>query len=235
MRFDILTIFPHCLDSYINESILKIAQKKKRITLRFHDIRVFTKDAHHSVDDKPYGGGPGMLMKVDVIYRCLCAVVGQNEILKKLKTKNSKPKSTTQKSKIILLGPRGEQFTQKKAQEFSKLDKLVLIAGRYEGIDARVENLVDEIISVGPYVLSGGELPAMVVVETVARLIHGVLGKEESLQEESFTGGCAKEYPHYTRPEVFSPLKGVEWKVPDVLLSGNHKKIEEWRKGRATF
>jgi len=207
MRFDIITIFPEIFDSYFKESLIKRALKKRLINIRIHNLRKWTKDRHRTVDDKPFGGGRGMVMKIEPIYRAV----------KALKKKNSK---------VILFTPRGKKFNQKTAYRFSKLDHLIFICGRYEGVDERVaKNLVDEKFSVGDYVLMGGELPAMVIIETVARLIPGVLGKPQLLKERVNKKGGFIEYPQYTRPEVFR-----KWRVPKVLVSGNHKKIEEWRK-----
>lgn len=245
MRFDILTIFPHMMDSYINESILKRAQEAGHIEIATRDIRDYTKDKHRTTDDAPYGGGAGMVMKVEPIYEAVVA------------SSLSKPKITKEGLKhakgtrVILLSAKGEQFTQAKAYELSKYKQLILICGRYEGVDERVADFIaDEEISVGPYVLTGGELPALTIVDAVARLVPGVLGNEESLKEESFGGPPsrkasadaahsdqiedlenAREYDQYTRPEVFSPKKGVEWRVPEVLLGGNHAEIEQWRHG----
>jgi len=216
MRFDIITLFPEIFEFYFYHSILKKAKEKGVIKIKVHNLRDFASDKHKTVDDKPFGGGRGMVLKVEPIYKAVQSL--------KLKTK-------TQKSKIILFTPRGKKFNQKMAMEFSKLDQLILICGRYEGVDERVAKyLCDEKISIGDYVLMGGELPALVVIESVARLVPGVIGKSELLRER-FTGkGGFLEYPQYTRPEIFEPQKGVKWKVPKVLLSGNHKKIEEWRK-----
>lgn len=243
MRFDILTIFPHMMDSYVNESILKRGQEAGLLDIRAHDIREYAKDKHHTTDDAPYGGGAGMVMKVEPIYEAVIA----NSMFQ---TKTTKQGLTHAKStRIVLLSAKGEQFTQAKAYELSKYKQVMLICGRYEGVDERVaECIADEEISVGPYVLTGGELPALTIVDAVSRLVPGVLGNEESLREESFGGPPSREapadaqhasriknaervgeYPQYTRPEIFSPKKGVEWKVPDVLLSGDHKRIQEWR------
>jgi tRNA (guanine37-N1)-methyltransferase len=232
MSFDIITIFPQIFDSYFSESILKRAQKKGLIKIKIHNLRDFTKDKHKTVDDKSYGGGPGMILKVEPIYRAV-------KYIKRGKRQSSK------KQKIILLTPKGRQFSQKMARHFSKLDRIILICGRYEGVDERVTKFVDAQISVGPYVLTGGEIPAMIIVDTVARLIPGAI-KKESLQEETelkierptFAGTpklkIVGEYPQYTRPEVFEYKaksgKIRKLKVPKVLLSGNHKKIAEWRK-----
>ena len=211
MQYDIITIFPEILDSYFNESILKRAQKAKKITIKTHDLRKYAKGRHKQVDDTPYGGGPGMVLMVEPIYKAL----------KKIKKKK--------KSKIILLDPAGRQFSQKLAQNYTKLDQLIFICGRYEGIDARVDKLVNEKVSIGPYVLSGGELASAVIIESVARLLPGVLGKFESTQYETFSGKKADviEYPQYTRPEIFN-----KWQVPKILLSGNHQEIDKWRESQ---
>jgi tRNA (guanine37-N1)-methyltransferase len=207
MQYDILTIFPHIFDSYINESILKRAQQNKLIKINIHNFRDFAKDKHHTVDDKPYGGGPGMLLKVEPLYKCL----------KSIKRKK--------KSKVILLTPKGKTFNQNMAKKFAELDQIILISGRYEGFDERIRKYVDEQISIGDYVLTGGELPAMSIIDATARLLPGVLGDDNSSKDESFSKNLNFiEYPHYTRPENF---KGI--KVPKVLLSGNHKKIAAWR------
>ena len=207
MRFDIITIFPEIFDSYFKESLIKRALKRRLIKIQVHNLRKWTKDRHRTVDDKPFGGGLGMVMKVETIYRAV----------KALKKKNSR---------VILFTPRGKKFNQKTAYRLSGSAHLIFICGRYEGIDERVaKNLVDEEFSIGDYVLMGGELPAMVIIETVARLIPGVLGKPQLLKERVTRKGGFIEYPQYTRPEVFR-----KWRVPKVLLSGNHKKIEEWRK-----
>jgi tRNA (guanine37-N1)-methyltransferase len=221
LQFDIITIFPQVFANYFSTSIIKRAQIKKLIRIKIYNLRDFATDKHKTVDDRPYGGGPGMILKADVIYRAI-----------------SKLKIKTQNSKIVLLTPAGKQFNQKLARKFSKLDRLILICGHYEGVDARVEKFVDEKISVGPYVLTGGELPAMIVVDTVTRLIPGVI-KTESLQEETNLEieNCkwrvVGEYPQYTRPPTLTirnksgRIKTL--KVPKVLLSGNHQKIKEWR------
>lgn len=217
LKFDILTIFPDIFTDYFSTSIIKRAQQKKLVKIKIHNLRDWAKDKHKTVDDKPYGGGPGMVLKADIIYKAIAA-------LRRLKIKDSR-------SKVILLTPTGKQFTQKIAQSFSQFNQLVLICGHYEGVDARVEKFVDEKISVGPYILTGGELPAMVIVDAVTRLIPGVI-KKESLEEESFSQ-FTTEYPQYTRPEVltikdkYSRIKTL--RVPKVLLSGNHQKIKEWR------
>ncbi len=210
IKFDIITIFPKIFDSYFNESILKRAQKNKLVKINIHNLRDFTDDKHKTVDDKPYGGGPGMVMMVGPIFKAVSA-------LKKLKVKS-------QKLKVILFSPKGKKFDQKMAKRFSKFDQLIMICGRYEGVDERVEKYIaDEEVSVGDYILTGGEIPAMIVVDAVSRFIPDVLGKHESLEE------IKGSYPVYTRPETII-INKKKRTVPAVLLSGNHKKIEEWRK-----
>ncbi|MEA2088714.1 MAG: tRNA (guanosine(37)-N1)-methyltransferase TrmD [Patescibacteria group bacterium] len=217
MKFNILTIFPNIFDSYFSESILKKARDKKLININIVNIRNFTNDKRKTVDDSPYGGGAGMIMKVEPIYKAL----------RSLKKKNRK------KRKIILLTPTGKQFDQKIANRYSKLDELTFICGRYEGIDARIEEFTDEKISIGPYILNGGEIGAITIIETVSRLIPKVLGNEKSLQEETFALEKKSkkffiEYPQYTRPEIFK-INKKKYKAPKILLSGDHKKIAEWR------
>lgn len=235
MRFDLLTIFPKIFDSYIHESILGRAQEAGSIIINPVDIRAYAVDRHKTTDDKPYGGGAGMVMKVAPIYE---AVIN-NSIFKIQTTKRGLKHAKSQR--IILLSAKGAQFTQAKAQQLTKYKQIILIAGRYEGVDERVATYIaDEELSIGPYVLSGGEIPSLIVAEAVARLIPGVLGNKESLVGESFTGTITplridkqltKGYPVYTRPEIFSPKRGIVWKVPQVLLSGDHKKIDAWRRG----
>ena len=225
MQFNIITIFPRIFDSYFNESILARARKEKLIEINTHDLRDYTNDKHKTVDDTPYGGGAGMVLKVEPIYKALLKIIGKSNL--KCFKKGTKNNS---KTKIILLSAKGKKFDQAMAKRFSKLDKLVLICGRYEGVDERVaKNLADEEISVGDYILMGGEIPAMVIIDSVSRLIKGVVGNEESVKDESFSKKGYLEYPHYTRPENFSPNKKTNWKVPEVLLSGNHKRIQDWK------
>jgi tRNA (guanine37-N1)-methyltransferase len=215
MKFNIITIFPEIFDSYFSESLVKRAFDKGLIKIGVHNLRKWARDKHKTVDDRPFGGGLGMVMKVEPIYKAV------QELKKKDKGKN----------KVILFSPRGKKFTQKMAYQFSKLDNLIMICGRYEGVDERVAKyLADESISIGDYVLMGGELPAMVVIETVARLIPGVLGKTQLLKERITKKGGFIEYTQYTRPEIFSPDKKKKWLVPKVLLSGHHKKIQDWHK-----
>lgn len=216
MKFDILTIFPDIIHNYCEQSILGRAEKAGHIKVAAHNFRDCSADKHHRVDDTPYGGGAGMVLRVEPIYNCLKSL-GLVKDSKRTKILNPK-------YKILVLDPAGKKFDQRMAEKFSKLDRLVLICGRYEGFDERIYKFADEKISVGDYVLSGGELPALVITEAVARLLPGVLGNEESLKEETY---ITKEYPQYTRPDNFMGLK-----VPKVLLSGDHKKIAEWRKKR---
>ncbi len=221
MKFEVLTIFPEIISDYANQSILGRGQKAGHIQIDAHDFRKYSSDKRGHVDDTPYGGGPGMVLQVQPIFECLknigAVAVGPNG-----KPKKNKPKNT----KVIIMDPAGKKFDQKMAKKFSKLDRLVLVAGRYEGFDARIYKLADERVSVGDYVLAGGELAALTIIEATSRLVPGVLGNADSLKEETFEKD-QKEYPQYTRPENFMGLK-----VPKILLSGDHKKIEEWRRGR---
>lgn len=219
MTFHILTIFPSIFDSYLNEGILKRAGEKKITKFKVHNLRDWTHDRHHTVDDAPYGGGAGMLMKIEPLYAALTD-------LKKL---NKKIKPT--KRKIVLLSASGKKWSQKLADHYAKLDKIILICGRYEGIDARLKKFVDEEISVGDYVLTGGELPALTVIDSIVRLLPGVLGNKKSVIEESHSETGLAEYPQYTRPAIFK-AGGKKYAVPPILLSGDHQKIEEWRKKR---
>ncbi len=209
MRVDILTLFPSMFKGPFDESIIKRAQERRILEIHLHNLREFAYDKHRMVDDVPYGGGGGMVMKVEPLFRAIESI--RNEI-------KSSPKT-------ILLSPQGEPFTQEKAKELAKDKRLFLICGHYEGLDERVkQHLIDEEISLGDYVLTGGELAAMVVVDVTARMLSGVLGCRDSLREDSFYEGLL-DYPQYTRPAEF---RG--WKVPEVLLSGNHQAIEKWRR-----
>lgn len=211
MRFDILSIFPGMFDSYFRESLFKRAIQKGLVRIKAHDIRKYSRNCHRKVDDRPFGGGPGMVLAVDPIFRAL----------KDLKRTGKKERTRT-----ILFSTRGKKLDAKAARRLSKYDRLILICGRYEGVDERVaENIADEEISIGDYILSGGELPALVLIEAVSRFIPGFLGKNESLEENKGS------YPVYTRPEVFESGKS-SWKVPKVLLSGDHKAIQKWRRAR---
>lgn len=207
MRFDVITIFPEIFNGFTSESLLAKAQKKKLVTIATHYLRKWTHDRHQTVDGKPYGGGPGLVFKVEPLFKAV------TEIKRKTKKK---------KSKVILFSPRGKKFDQTIAKKWSKLDQLIFICGRYEGVDERIaDHVADEVVSIGDYVLNGGEVAAMVVMEAVSRLLPGYMHKEESSTKE--------DHAQYTKPEVFEPRKGVKWRVPKVLLSGDHAKIKAWR------
>lgn len=210
MKIDILTIFPEMFKGPFGESMVKRAIDQKQVEIKIHDLREWTEDKHRSVDAPPYGGGAGMVMRVDVIDKAVSSL-------------------RSKESKVILLDTKGKIYSQTEAVRMSKEKHLILIAGHYEGVDHRVhENIVDEVYSIGEYVLTGGELPVMVVVDSIVRLIPGVLGNPESLNEESYSEPGKREYPQYTRPGEY---KG--WKVPKVLLGGNHAEIEKWRKEKS--
>ena len=208
MKIDVITLFPKMFASPFAEAMIKRAMDKKIMELNCHDMRQWAWNSYGAVDDKPFGGDVGMLMRVDVI----------DKALKEIK-KNG--------ARVILTSARGKKFTQEKAEEWSKLDNLIFICGRYEGVDQRVaEHLVDEEISIGNYVLTGGELPTMVMIDAVTRLLPGVLGKDESSKIESFSGPERKiEYPQYTRPQEYNG-----WTVPEVLVGGDPIKIKKWQK-----
>ena len=212
LRADILSIFPEMFPGYLHASILGRAIKSKLLDVRLHQLRDWSKDRHRKVDDKPFGGGPGMVMKVQPFH----------DAIKSLKVESRKSKV---KTRVILMSAKGKLFTQAEAKRLSKYDRLVFLCGRYEGVDERVaDKLADEELSIGPYVLTGGELPALVILDAVTRLRPGVLGAAASLDQESWSDGVSREYPQYTRPETY-----LGWKVPSVLLGGNHKLIHEWR------
>ena len=227
--FHVITLFPEIFDSYFQSSILGKAQEKKLLKVKAYQLRQWATDKHHKVDNSPYGGGPGMVLMVEPIDRAVRFI--------KSKIKNKK-----QKTRVVLLSTRGKIFNQQEAKRLVKYDQLVFICGRYEGVDERVaQHIADEEVSVGDVVLSGGEIPAMMIIDAVARFIPGVLGKSESLED------IKGSYPTYTRPEIYIPDKknqrnpdvksGLrssrrrQWRVPKELLSGDHKKIAEWRKG----
>ena len=208
MKCDVLTLFPDILTAYLNESILKRARENKLLDVRLVNIRDFTSDVHRTVDDYPFGGGAGMVFKPEPIFRAMDHLNEDGE-----------------SRKVILLSPQGSTFNQKKAESFSReTRRLTFICGRYEGIDERVKNLVDEEVSIGDYIMTGGELAALVIIDAVTRLIPGAVGDEQSVVDESFSSGLL-EYPQYTRPREF---RGMH--VPDVLLSGNHEEIRQWRR-----
>lgn len=225
MHFDILTIFPPMFDSYLGESILKRAREKGLISVAVRNIRDFATDKHRKTDDTPYGGGAGMVMKVEPIWNALEAIVSENNGAEAEHTSAAR----ASRSRTILFSAKGKTCTQEDMRRLAEYDRLVLICGRYEGVDERVaEHLADEELSIGDYVLTGGELPALVVLDAVSRLIPGVLGNENSAHTESHSETGSLEYPQYTKPEVFR-----EWVVPDVLLSGDHAKIAAWRSAQA--
>lgn len=213
MRFDIISIFPESFRSYFDASILKRAQDEGRVSITVHDLRDYTHDARRTVDDTPYGGGAGMVMKVEPFVEALDALrpaTGEH----------------SQRTRVVLLSAKGKPYTQADARRLAGYDRLILLCGRYEGIDERVaEGHADEELSIGEYVLTGGELPAMVVVDSVTRLLPGVLGNAESAWDESFTETGVVEYPQYTKPDEFRGRR-----VPGVLLSGHHAAIAEWRR-----
>ena len=211
--FDVLTAFPQAVEGYFNESLLLRAQKEKLIDIKTHNLMSFLKSYKERIDDKPFGGGPGMVLSFDPIYKAV----------KKIKKKNKK-------SRVILFSTRGKVFDKKEALRLSKYEQLIMICGKYEGVDERVAKYVaDEEVSIGDFVLTGGEIPAMVLVDSISRFVPGVLGDIESLEENKGS------YPVYTRPEIIEIKENGKKKklsVPKVLLSGNHKKIEEWRRDK---
>lgn len=226
MRFDIITIFPNIFDSYLDESMVKRARTKKLVDIRIHNLRDHAPNRKHHkarpteatwsfgrVDARPFGGGPGMVLQVEPIYRAV------SHITKRI--------SRNKKTRVILFSTRGKKLDSKIAQRLSKYDQLVLICGRYEGVDERVaQHIADEEISIGDYVLSGGELPALVLMEAISRYLPGFLGTYESLED------IQGSHPTYTRPPVFEPKKGTHWTVPKVLRSGDHAEIATWRRQR---
>lgn len=222
MRIDILTLFPQMFDSFLQTSLIARGIKKKIIAIKLFDLRSVATDKHKSVDGRPYGGGAGMVLRVDIVDKALKKVLRMSQTERK-------------KTKIILLTPQGKVFNQTISAKLSSVERLVFICGHYEGFDERIRDLVDLELSLGDFVLTGGELPAMVIIDTIARNLNGFLGKESSLNEESFNYQLSiinyqlLEYPHYTRPEAYQGKK-----VPTVLLSGDHAKIKKWRLEQAT-
>jgi tRNA (guanine37-N1)-methyltransferase len=235
MKFEIVTIFPDFFRGPLDYGIVRRARESGLIEISVHDLRNFTSDKHRTVDDRPFGGGEGMVLKPEPLFKC---VESLSVVPRAGRVSRSKPES------VILLSPQGEMFTQAVAQELAALDRVVLICGRYEGVDERVaEGLADREISIGDYVLSGGELGAAVIVDAVTRLLPGALGNEASAQQESFTAAqkmgaegpdstCASggllDYPHYTRPAEFRGMA-----APEVLIGGNHEQIRKWRRRKA--
>jgi tRNA (guanine37-N1)-methyltransferase len=220
MRIDILTLFPKMFENVLGESMLKRAQDKGLVKIAVHNLRDWTSDSHRTADDKPFGGGPGMVMKVEPIYRAL-------EALKVFRSTLDARRSTKAGCKVILLTPQGKRLEQRDVRRLAKEKRLIMICGHYEGVDERIRGLVDEEISIGDYILTCGEIPAMALVDAVVRLIPGVLGHKESAKSESFEEGLL-EYPQYTRPAEFMGMR-----APDVLTSGDHKEIEAWRRREA--
>jgi len=213
MRIDIITLFPEMFEGPLGVSILGRAQKDKLIKIKIHDLRRFTSDKHGKVDDKPFGGGAGLVLKVEPIFKALKAI------------------RKTNKGKVIFMGPKGKVLVQSKLKKLSKEKDLIILCGHYDEIDERVrKHLIDEEISIGEYILTGGEIPAMVLVDGVSRLIKGVVGKEASLQNETYSRKGVVKHPQYTQPREFNG-----WKVPEVLISGHHGEIEKWRKKHSKF
>ena len=216
MQFEVFTLLPEVFFPYLETSILQRASQRELITVRVHNVRDYTHDKHHTTDDTPYGGGGGMVMKPEPVFEAVESVLGIRV--------ESQPVTVP----VILLTPQGRVFTQRVAEELSRHEKIALVCGRYEGVDERIrEHLVTDEISVGDYVLTGGELPALLIIDAVSRLIPGVLGDPTGTEDDSHSMGLL-EYPHYTRPPEF---RG--WKVPEVLLSGDHGRIEKWRREQA--
>lgn len=217
MQFEVFTLLPEVFPPYLESSILQRARQRGLIEVRVHNIRDYTRDRHHMTDDTPYGGGGGMVMKPEPVFEAVESVLG-------LPLNQTQPVIIP----VILLTPQGRVFTQRVAEELADHERIALLCGRYEGVDERIrEHLVTDEISVGDYVLTGGELPALIIIDAVSRLIPGVLGDPTGAEDDSHSMGLL-EYPHYTRPPEF---RG--WKVPDVLLSGDHAKIEKWRREQA--
>jgi len=214
MRIDVLTIFPDMFTGVVNESILKIAQEKGALDFHAHDLRDWTQDFHRTVDDSPYGGGAGMVMKVDILVAAIEAITALDD----------------RRPTVVFMAPVGRPFTQEIAAQYSACDRILLVCGRYEGFDERAFDWADDVLSIGDYVLAGGEVPAMAVIEAVTRLLPSVLGNNDSIVEESFShdNDGLLEHPQYTRPADF---RGKQ--VPEVLLSGNHGAISQWRKAAA--
>src|SRR6266498_729427 len=219
MQFEVFTLLPEVFPPYLESSILQRARQRGLIDVRVHNIRDYTHDRHHTTDDTPYGGGGGMVMKPEPVFEAVESVLG-------IASRTPPPPPVT--VPVILLTPQGRVFTQRVAEELTRYERIALLCGRYEGVDERIrEYLVTDEISMGDYVLTGGELPALMIIDAVSRLIPGVLGDPTGAEDDSHSMGLL-EYPHYTRPPEF---RG--WKVPDVLLSGDHAKIEKWRREQA--
>jgi tRNA (guanine37-N1)-methyltransferase len=216
LTIDVITIFPKIFENITDFGVIRYGEAKKICRVNIHDLRNYTEDKHRKVDDRPYGGGPGMVLSVQPVYDSVSSIKKENKILK------------PEMQEVILLTPRGEPLKQELLRNLSQMENIILICGRYEGVDERVKELVvDREISIGDYVLTGGEIPAMVIIDGVFRLLKGIVGKEESLIEESFEDGVL-DYPQYTRPDIFRGHK-----VPEILKSGNHKKIKKWREEKS--
>jgi len=213
MKFNIITIFPAILNSYLEEGMIKRAIDKKAVKIESHNLRNFTNDKHKTVDDTVYGGGAGMLLKIEPLYKAIKKIAG---------------KKRTAGKRIILLSAQGKTWNQSMAQKYSKLKEITFICGRYEGVDERIKGFIDEEISIGDYVLTGGELGALVMIDSISRLLPKVLGNSESLKDESHNQDGLLEYPQYTKPAVFK-AGNKKLAVPEVLISGNHKLIEDWK------
>jgi len=217
MQFEVFTLLPEVFPPYLESSILQRAKQRGLIDVRVHNIRDYTHDRHHTTDDTPYGGGGGMVMKPEPVFEAVESVLG-------IAAHSTQPTDIP----FILLTPQGRVFTQRVAEEFARHERIALLCGRYEGVDERIrEHLVTDEISVGDYVLTGGELPALLIIDAISRLLPGVLGDPTGAEDDSHSMGLL-EYPHYTRPPEF---RG--WKVPEILLSGDHAKIEKWRREQA--
>jgi tRNA (guanine37-N1)-methyltransferase len=224
MQFDVFTLLPEVFPPYLESSILLKARQRGLIDVRVHNIRDFAHDKHHVTDDTPYGGGGGMVMKPEPVFEAVESVLGLAAPLTQPPAAAGAPESIP----VILLTPQGRVFTQRVAEELSQYERIAMLCGRYEGVDERIrEHLVSDEISIGDYVLTGGELPALMIIDAVSRLIPGVLGDPTGAEDDSHSMGLL-EYPHYTRPPEF---RG--WKVPDILLSGDHAKIDKWRREQA--
>lgn len=222
LHVDILTIFPELVEPYLHAAMLGRGEKAGALKLSAHQLRQWTHDRHQKVDDRPFGGGPGMVMKVAPFFEALQSLG--------ILTKQGMRTKKSAKTRVILLSAKGKRFTQREAQRLSEYDRLVFLCGRYEGVDERVaEHLIDEELSVGDFVLTGGELGALIVTDAVARLRPGVLGDETSSEDESHSEEGVLEYPQYTRPEVYQPTKNLTWSVPEILMSGDHAKMKKWR------
>ncbi len=225
MLIDIITIFPEVFKPYLEESILGIAQEKGKVKITLHNLRDYTLDKHRKVDDRPFGGGPGMVMMPEPIFRAVENIVRRASCVVRRASKRRKTQDARHKVRIILLSPQGKTLNQRLVEKLAKYKHLILICGRYEGVDERVRKyLVDDEVSIGDYVLTGGELAAMVLVDALSRLIPGVLGHQDSSRFESFSDNLL-EYPQWTRPADFLGMP-----IPQVLLSGDHKKIEKYRR-----